>query len=256
MLDLNKTELFVHKLVDKSGEEIRKHFRNIDNIVTKEDKSPVTIADKNAEQILRDMIISAYPDHGITGEEFGSININARYKWIIDPIDGTLSFMIGRPIFGTLLALLDNGKPIVSVIDQPINKERWIASVDNGCKFNGNLVKTRKCMDISNAVIATTSLDYFNTNKKKNFYNLSKSAKHVVYGGDCYLYALIASGFLDLAIDSCLKAHDFLPIIPIIEEAGGIITDWQGEKLNQNSIGDIIISGDINIHKQAIKLLQ
>ncbi|MDA0781082.1 MAG: histidinol-phosphatase [Rickettsiales bacterium] len=254
-LNIIEIKKFVDKVVDKSEDIICKHYRNLNNIETKDDESPVTIADREAETSIREFINKEYPEHGIIGEEFGEENINARYKWIIDPIDGTLSFMIGRPIFGTLLALLDNGKPILSVINQPITKERWLAVQGEGCKLNGKNAQVKNCGSLSQATIATTGPNYFTKDGLEKFNRLSKSAKHTIYGGDCYLYALVASGFLDLAIDSCLKPHDFMPLIPIVKEAGGIITDWTGNELNEKSDGNVIAAGSKTAHEQAIKIL-
>jgi histidinol phosphatase-like enzyme (inositol monophosphatase family) len=257
MTQPNQTEIeeFVNKLVDNSGSIIRKHFRNLDKIETKSDKSAVTIADREAEKIIRDLIKQQYPSHGILGEEFGEENPTARYKWIIDPIDGTLSFMTGRPIFGTLIGLLDNGKPIASVINQPINNEKWLAVQGHGCTFNGKKTKVRACGSLSNATIATTAPNYFTPEGLQKFNHLTEKVKHTIYGGDCYMYAQVASGWLDMAVDSCLKPHDFLPLIPIIKEAGGIITDWHGNELNEKSNGDVIASGDKKAHAEALAIL-
>lgn len=258
MTQPNVTEIeeFVDKLADKSGDIIRKHFRNLDKIETKSDKSAVTIADREAETIIRDLIKQEYPEHGILGEEFGEENPSARYKWIIDPIDGTLSFMTGRPIFGTLIGLLDNGKPIASVINQPINNERWLAIEGHGCKFNGKKNTVRHCGNLSNATIATTAPNYYTKEGLQKFNHLTQKVEHTIYGGDCYMYAQVASGWIDIAIDSGLKTHDFLPLIPIIKESGGIITDWQGNELNEKSNGDVIAAGDKKAHAEALEIVR
>ncbi len=257
MGDIKTIEIkdLVDNLLDNSGDIIRKHYRNLKNIQVKQDESPVTIADKEVELAIRDKINKKHPEHGIAGEEFGKENENARFKWIIDPIDGTLSFMIGRPIFGTLIALLDNGKPILSAINQPITNERWIAIENEGCTLNGEKITVKDCKNISEATLATTGPNYYKEKGLKKFNNLSKSVKHTIYGGDCYLFALVASGQLDLCVDSCLKPHDFMPLIPIIKESGGIISDWNGNELTEKSNGNVIAAGSKLVHQQAINIL-
>lgn len=247
---------FLNKSVDKSGDIIRKYFRNLDNIDLKDDQSPVTIADREAEKALRDWIKAQFPEHGIYGEEFGRENESAEYQWIIDPIDGTSSFMIGRPIFGTLLGLLQNGAPIAGVIDQPITNDRWIATKGEGAYFNGKKTSVRKCDSIKSAIIATTSPDYFGDNSKKMLFNIAKQSKHMIYGGDCYSYALIASGTLDAVIDADMQPYDYLPLVTIVQGSGGIITDWQGRELNGKSNGNVIAAGDSRVHREILEKLK
>jgi len=247
---------FANQLVDSSAGVIRKYFRNLDKIETKSDASPVTIADREAESVLRNIIKSQYPEHGIHGEEFGIENPDAEYQWIIDPIDGTISFMSGRPTFGTMIGLLQNGTPILGIIDQPINHERWIAAKGEGLIFNGKKASVRKCKNLKSATISTTAPEYYNSHGLAKLHKLRDESAHILYGGDCYLYALVACGQLDIALDSGLKPHDFLPIIPIIKEAGGQITDWQGNELDKNSKGDVIVSGDERVHQEAISIIK
>ncbi|MCE3232521.1 MAG: Inositol monophosphatase family protein [Rickettsiaceae bacterium] len=246
---------FANNLVDNSSDIIRKHFRNIDNITSKGDLTPVTIADQETEKAIRTLIQAKYPDHGIQGEEFGIENEKAEYRWIIDPIDGTTSFMIGRPTFGTLLALMQNNEAVLGVIDQPISGERWLAYKGNGATFNGNKISTRKCASLSDAVLCTTGPNYFSAQKLKLFNQVAEKARFNVYGGDCYSYGLLAAGHVDIVVESGLKQHDFFPLKTIIEEAGGIITDWQGKPLDINSNGDIVASGDKRVHGEVIKIL-
>jgi inositol-phosphate phosphatase/L-galactose 1-phosphate phosphatase/histidinol-phosphatase len=254
---MNQSDLisFANNLVDNSGDIIRKHFRNIDNIIAKGDMSPVTIADQETEQVLRELIRKKFPEHGIQGEEFGIENESAEYRWIIDPIDGTTSFMIGRPTFGTLIALTQNGKAVLGVIDQPIAGERWLAYNGLGATLNNKKIRTRKCEKISDAVLCTTGPNYFSSDKLKLFNQTSEKARYTIYGGDCYSYGLLAAGHVDLVIESGLKQHDFMPLKTIIEEAGGIITDWQGNEIGMDSSGDVLVAGDARVHKEVLKLL-
>jgi inositol-phosphate phosphatase/L-galactose 1-phosphate phosphatase/histidinol-phosphatase len=252
-----KNELidFANNLVDKSGDSIRKHFRNINNFISKGDLSPVTIADQEAEQILRALIKEKFPEHGIQGEEFGIENADSEYRWIIDPIDGTTSFMIGRPTFGTLIALIHNGKTILGVIDQPIASERWLAYNGLGATLNNKKINTRACAKIKDAVLCTTGPNYFTPEKLKLFNQASEKSRFTIYGGDCYSYGLLAAGHVDLVIESGLKQHDFFPLKTIIEEAGGVITDWHGKELDMQSDGDIVVAGDERVHSEALEIL-
>ncbi len=246
---------FAHQLADASGEKLRGYFRNFGTIHTKDDKSPVTLADEETETILRAMIEKAYPEHGIIGEEHGRIREQSDYVWVLDPIDGTASFIIGRPIFGTLISLLYKGEPIVGVIDQPITRERWVAAKGEGITFNKKTVTVRKCSALSNAILCTTSPQYFTTEQKARFDNISALAKQTIYGGDCYNYALLASGQLDLVIEAGLKLHDFAALKVIIEEAGGTITDWEGNPLNASSNGNVIASASNALHQHVLRHL-
>lgn len=234
---------FINKLADVSGEVIRKYYRMPFDVESKSDNSPVTIADKEAEQVIRKMIMEQYPDHGIIGEEFGRHNENSRYKWVVDPIDGTASFVMGRPIFGTLIALVEDDKPILGVIDQPVSGERWIGAKGQGAFLNGKKISVRDCKSLKDAVICTTGPQYFDT-KGLEFYNKTAAkTKRQVYGGDCYNYALLASGFVDVVIESGLKPHDFCAVVAVVEAAGGVVTDWNGNAVTLVSDGNIIACG-------------
>ncbi len=254
---------FANILADTSGEVIRKYYRNFGGIEAKGDASPVTIADKETEQAIRKLITETYPLHGIQGEEFGLENASADLRWVIDPIDGTTSFMIGRPTFGTLIALTYQGKPILGVIDQPINDERWVGATGQGSQFyrfaDGDIQQksnsVRACGALKEAIIATTGPNYFSAEKLPKFNDIAARARYTVYGGDCYSYALLAMGLVDAVVESGLKAHDFLALKVIVEEAGGISSDWQGEPLDINSNGDVIFCGDKKIHEEILGLL-
>ena len=253
--NLKELTEFAEKLADASGAVIRKYYRNFGDINAKSDDSPVTIADREAEQAIKLLINNTYPDHGIQGEEFGVENKDSKFKWIIDPIDGTASFMIGRPIFGTLIALEYDGESLLGIMDQPITKERWVGVKDTQALLNGEEIKTRQCKSLADAVLCTTSPQYFNTENLQKFNNVSDKAQYVVYGGDCYNYMLLSMGMIDLVVESGLKPHDFMAVKIIVEQAGGIATDWQGKPLNMNSNGDVVFSGDKNVHKEVLELL-
>ncbi|MBI5731012.1 MAG: histidinol-phosphatase, partial [Ignavibacteriales bacterium] len=218
----------------------------------KPDQSPVTIADKKAEEFMREAIMKKFPNHGILGEEFGEHNPNAGYKWVLDPIDGTKSFICGTVTFGTLIALTKNGKPILGVINQPILNEFLIG--DNyKTELNGKRVNVRECNNLSDAVLLTT--DQLNIEKYqniKNFDNLVHKVKLYRQWGDCYGYYLVATGYADIMIDPIMNPWDLMALIPIIRGAGGTITDYYGnDPLNGNSI---VATGG-KIHDEVIELL-
>jgi len=254
---LDKHELlefsnFCEKLTAISGKNIRKYFRSEINVETKSDSSPVTIADKSTEEKLREMIMKEYPDHGIIGEEFGKHNENALYQWILDPIDGTKSFICGAVTFGTLISLLKKGKPVLGVFYQPILKEFLIGN-NKQTYLNDKLVKVKNVKKISEAVLLTTDhlgIEQFQNLKK--FEVLMRKVKLYRQWGDCYGYYLVASGFAQIMIDPIMNIWDSSALIPIIKGAGGIITDYQGNDAVQ---GDSIIAATPNIHKEVIKLL-
>ena len=245
---------FAEFLADEARKISKEYFRTPIAAEIKKDNSPVTEADRKIEQALRSVIKNNFPDHGIFGEEFGQEQTENEFVWFIDPIDGTKSFMSGRPIFGTLISLTQNGSPIVGVIDQPIIEERWIGAFGMS-KFNNQVCKTRECRNISDAILACTAPEMFKSDGYQKFKAASAESRFTMYGGDCYLYGQLASGFIDVVIEQDLKPYDFIALIPVIENAGGIITDWRGNLLTANSVGDVVACGDKNLHRQVLKHL-
>lgn len=248
-----------HRLADASGKVIRKYFRSDFHIEGKQGQSPVTIADKEAEKAIREILSRERPDDGIHGEEFGSEKGKSGYLWVLDPIDGTKSFATGRPIFATLIGLVYNGQAVLGIIDQPINGERWVGAKGRGTSFNGKPCHARKCPDISKANVSTTGPDLFELDDYlKLFKFLKTETGFAVYGGDCYSYAMLCSGWLDGICEGHMKLHDYAALIPIVEEAGGIITDWQGNPLPLEPSFDnrnVIASGDKPLHARIKTLL-
>lgn len=239
------------KMADEAGKIIRPYFRANVDVEAKKDESPVTIADKSVEERLRAIIEEHRPEDGIIGEEFGIKEGKNKYTWVLDPIDGTKSFVIGRPTFGTLIALCEDGVPILGIIDQPISKERWIGVKGQATTFNGQPVKTRPCIDLKEARIASTSPSMMPDQWPK----LYDECGMVVWGGDCYSYGLIASGFLNLVVEKGLNLYDFAAIPPIIEGAGGFMCDWNGESLTLNSDDAVVAGGDIALKDQILSTL-
>ncbi len=247
---------FANKLANASGDVLLYYFQSNITTTKKTDLSPVTEADIAVETKIRAMIAEFFPDHGIVGEEFGNINPSSPYQWVIDPIDGTRSFIAGYPIFTTLIALLHNGKPLVGVIDQPVLNNRWAAIAGEKTFYNDSLLASyNNKINIENSNIATTSLSYFSENELFRFNILKEKSASVVYGGDGYAYAMLASGRLDIVLDASMKPYDFCALIPIIEGAGGAITDWQGKELNLDSDGSVVAAANKELHSKVIKFL-
>jgi inositol-phosphate phosphatase / L-galactose 1-phosphate phosphatase / histidinol-phosphatase len=235
-----------YRLAEASGAAIRPYFRAEFGLESKGDATPVTLADRAAEAAIRTILESERPTDGIIGEEYGTVREGAARQWVIDPIDGTTSFVAGRPIFGTLIALMEEGWPVLGLIDQPILKERWVGTVGQPTLFNGAPVKTRACPVLAEAILSTTSPNCFSAHEGEHFMALAAKTAHrrLIWGGDCYNYALLASGHIDIVVEAGLKIHDFAALIPVVEGAGGMMCDWAGEPLNADSKGDVIALGD------------
>lgn len=233
-------------LADAAGKAIRPLFRSGIGVDDKADASPVTEADRAAEAAMRKLIEAESPRDGIIGEEYGEERTDASRVWVLDPIDGTTSFIAGRPIFGTLIALVQDGWPVLGVIDQPISGERWIGQIGKPTTFNGQPTKTRPARALDQMVLATTSPHLFDEHSAEHFVALAAKVAHrrLIYGGDCYNYGLLASGHVDLVVESGLKLHDFAALVPVVEGAGGSMCDWSGEPLSADSKGDVIALGD------------
>ena len=248
------------RLADASGDIVRRYFRADPSdmkVEAKADETPVTVADRSAEAAMRRLIEEAYPEHGIFGEEFPFVRTDAEYAWVLDPIDGTKSFVTGMPIFGTLIALLKNGRPILGIINQPILNERWIGMAGRRTTLNGRPVSTSKVARLADAAHYSTDPSMFRhgTDRKKVDALLAE-VKSSRYGGDCYSYALLATGFIDVVTEFGLKIYDFMPLIPVIEGAGGVITDWNGAALTRESDGHVLAACTPSCHAAAVAHLR
>ncbi len=245
MNELIEFKKFAKELSIISGNIIRSYFRKKINVESKSDQSPVTIADKKAEERMRELIMIEFPSHGIIGEEFGEFNPDADYKWILDPIDGTKSFIAGTVTFGTLIALLKNGEPVIGVINQPVLNEFLIG--DNlTTELNNETVKVRSCNSLSDAWLLTT--DHLLIEKYrdiKKFEQLIRKVKVYRQWGDCYGYYLVATGYADVMIDPIMNIWDTAALVPVIKGAGGIITDYNG---NDPMEGNSVVAASPNIH--------
>ena len=247
---------FAGVLADTAGPTVRRHFRTQVSVDKKPDQTPVSIADRDAEQAMRQLISETYPEHGIFGEEHGIEGLEKEYIWVLDPIDGTVAYLAGKPQFGTLIALVYRGTPITGIIDQPVLGERWLGAMGHITTLNGVEATTRKCSELKKASLNATSPDMFEGQNSVKVSKLSGDVAVTMYGGDCYAYGLLASGHIDLIVEAGLKPYDFCALMPIINGAGGSITDWQGHLLNINSDGRVVASGDAAILSQAIEVLK
>ncbi|MBA7630698.1 3'(2'),5'-bisphosphate nucleotidase CysQ [subsurface metagenome] len=257
-MKINNSESFIdlaQHMADVSGEILRRSFQKSNIFADKSDASPVTEIDLTVERAIRGMIQDAYPEHGIIGEEVGDFKRNAEYVWLIDPIDGTKAFIAGIPVFGTLIALARNGEPFLGIIDQPILRQRWVGVDGAQTMLNGSPVHVRKCQDISEAIIDISSPEYFKGDDRNAFNRLRKAVKWAVYGGSCYAYGMLAAGFLDIGLEVEHEPPDYCALVPIVRNAGGVITDWQGDALTINSGNRFIAAGDHEVHARAISLL-
>ncbi len=242
-------------LADAAGAAIRPYFRHPIAIDDKPDLTPVTAADRAAEEAMRGLIERRFPRHGVIGEEFGRLREEAEFVWVLDPIDGTKSFISGVPLFGTLIALTREGKPILGIIDQPISGERWIGAAGRPTFLNGAPIHCRPCPKLAAATLFATTPDMFTGADAAAFARVKAAVKLARFGADCYAYGLLAAGFIDLVLEASLKPYDFCAIIPIVEGAGGVATDWRGKALDLASDGRVLMAGDRDLHRAALALL-
>ena len=246
---------FALSLADAAGDVIRPYFRKPLAIRDKADLTPVTAADRAAEETMRALIEERFPEHGILGEEFGRVREDAEFVWSLDPIDGTKSFISGVPLFGTLIALTRGGRSILGVIDQPILRERWVGAVGRPTTLNGAAIRCRACPVLAAATLFATTPDMFKGEDAASFARVSDKVNLTRFGADCYAYGLVATGFVDLVLEASLEPYDFCAMVPIVEGAGGVATDWRGANLDLASDGRILVAGDRRAHEAALALL-
>ena len=244
--------------LDASGAAIRPYFRAGVVADQKADESPVTVADRRAEEVLREVLARHFPTHGLLGEEFPAHNDSAEYVWVIDPIDGTRAFITGRPSFCTLLGLLKNGVPILGLIDQPMTGERWIGGIGRAASFRGPLggrIGTRQSVMLNQAELSSTAPEMFDAAATMRFARLQAACRRVYWGGDAYAYGLLALGQIDVVAESGLKPWDWAALAPVVEAAGGIITDWAGQKLRLGCDGSVLAAANPALHRAALAAL-
>lgn len=242
---------------DAAAAVIRPYFRAGVTADQKDDASPVTIADRSAEKAMRSLLAKRFPEHGILGEEFGHERAGARFCWVLDPVDGTRAFITGRPIFGTLVALLDQTRPVLGLIDQPITGERWIGQAGQPTSFTGGYGRAgcRPCPRLAEAELSCTSPELFSAAQAPRFERLRTAVRRTSWGGDCYAYGLLALGGIDAIVEPGMKLWDWAALVPVIEGAGGLVRSWTGEPLDPDGPGDVIAVGDPALMPQIISLL-
>ncbi|MEX3010323.1 histidinol-phosphatase [Hoeflea sp. TYP-13] len=249
---------FLHSLADAAAKETLPRFRVNTEITNKLQSGfdPVTEADRAAEEAIRALIGQNFPDHGIMGEEHGSVGLDREYVWVIDPIDGTRAFISGLPVWGTLIGLYKNGRAVAGLMDQPFTGERYVAD-ESGTYYRGpdgkRPVKARDCTSLADATLFTTSPHLFAGEQAERYGAVEAQVNLFRYGCDCYAYALVASGNADLVIENDLAAYDIGALIAILESAGAVVTNWDGGRPEQG--GDIIAAGSRAVHEQALALL-
>lgn len=247
---------FAHCLADASGAILRESLHSRRGFETKDDDSPVTVVDKHVEQTLRTLIRHRYPEHGILGEEFDAQNLDAEYVWVLDPIDGTKAFITGIPIYGTLISLARRGTPIVGVIDHPITSDRWAGARGSASTFNGQRIQSRQCNSLADALLSCSNPEPFGPIEREALETLRSSTKWCVYGSSCYAYGCIASGTIDIGIDCGRHREvDYCALVPVIEGAGGVITDWEGQPLTIYSGNRLVASGNPRRHEEVLRIL-
>jgi myo-inositol-1(or 4)-monophosphatase len=243
---------------EAAGAAIRPHFRSGLAADLKSDQSPVTLADRAAEQAMRAVLAERFPDHGILGEEFGDEGADRRFRWVLDPIDGTRAFITGRPVFGTLVALLDGDAPVLGLIDQPVTGERWLGVAGQPTRFTGpfgGAAGCRACARIGEAELSATTPDMFRGDEIAGWQRLAGAVRRVSWGGDCYAYGLLALGQIDIIAESSLRLWDWAALVPVIAGAGGRVTDWRGNPPSPTGSTQIVAVGDPALLETAIGLL-
>lgn len=256
MHDLSQYSAFAAHLADLARPIARRYFRSDLKVIDKPDATPVTLADMEIETRIRDEIARVYPAHGVLGEEHDDTNLDADWVWVIDPIDGTKAFTCGKPQFGTLVALTRHGEPVIGVIDQPVTDERWIGVKGGGAMFNGAATRVNSDRkSLAETILLVTTPEQFTGAGAAAFDRLKAACKGVYYGGDCYNYALIASGHVNLVVEMGLKTVDFAALVNPIVEAGGVACDWSGRALNLKSDGTIVAASNQRLADEVLAVL-
>lgn len=245
-----------HAMADAAAEVIRPYFRKRLDMDAKADASPVTIADRNAETIMRGMIEDALPEHGIRGEEFGACRTDAEWIWVLDPIDGTKSFVSGSLAFGTQIALLHRGRPVLGLINQPITGERWLGT-GAVATLNGEPIRTSGKTRLGEVILYTSALDQFDRARHDRFAALAAEVRFSRFSHDCYAAGLLALGGIDILVESNVFDYDILPQMPIVQAAGGIVTDWDGRPLIDAAQYDtVLMAANETLHRAALAVLR
>lgn len=253
--ELEKLLQIANNLADVARQSTLPLFRTPLEVIAKLDDSPVTVADRATEASMRSVLAMQVPGHGILGEEHGRERMDADYLWVLDPIDGTKSFITGSPLWGTLIALLHRGQPLLGLVDMPVLGERWLALRGQVAQCNGQPVSASSCQHLAQARVYTTSPDAFGPADWAAFDTLSRACALRRFGGDCYSYAQLAGGYIDLVVEAGLQPYDYLAMVSLVEAAGGVMTDWGGQPLGVASDGRVVAAATPALHAQALAAL-
>ena len=244
------------RLSDTARSIAETYFRRSFDVETKSDTSPVTVADRAIEAAHREAIEAAYPDHGISGEEYGDARLDAEFVWVLDPIDGTKAFLNGIPVFTNLIGLLQDGDPLLGMIDQPTLGERWLGAAGHGATLNGSPVESASSGTLGEITVHATTPEMFQSSDQlARFERLATAAKYRRYGTDCYAYGLLASGHVHLLAEANMKVQDYLPVVEVVRQAGGMISDWAGRPLTLESDGTVLAAAHPALHREALDIL-
>ena len=254
MADLESIIITTRDALETASEICQQYFRTPVPVDIKADASPVTQADREAEQAIRDLLAERFPEHGIYGEEQGH-QPGKGGTWVIDPIDGTKSFMLGNPLFGCLVGYVEGDRVRAGGLAMPALNEIWLAAEDLPTELNGNRVRSSDCKDLSGAALLTTAMDFFEEDEISRFQAVAEQAQFLRFGGDCYCYAMLAGGWCDLVIESSINPFDILALVPIVEQAGGVISDWQGNPLTLESSPQVLAAATTELQTAAIEIL-
>lgn len=253
-MSIDSDIILAQRLADEAARVVLPYFRQPVAVEAKADQSPVTPADRAVEAALRDILAHDRPTDGVIGEEYGAERGTSGRLWVLDPIDGTRGFIAGRPLFGTLIALLEDGYPVLGVISAPAARDRWVGWTSGAPQalLNGTPIRVRPCASLGAAHAASTHPLLFSAAGHAAFQRVGRQVAGMLFGGDCYNYGLLAAGCLDLVIEEGLKLHDWAALVPIIEAAGGCITDWQGHPLQPGGAGAVIACGDARVQAEVL----
>jgi histidinol phosphatase-like enzyme (inositol monophosphatase family) len=255
---MNVTPEFMRRIAAAAAAETLPRFRAQGAIVNKEDAGfdPVTEADREAELAIKTLILNEFPDHGILGEEHGTVNPDSRYQWVIDPIDGTRAFISGLPVWGTLVGLTVDGDAVAGLMSQPFTGELFYAT-DSGSHYEGpggpRILRTRPTTQLSDATLFTTTPALFRDAKRARYDDLESKVRLARYGTDCYAFAMVAAGHADIVADPGLKPYDIVGLIALIEKAGGVVTTFDGGSPENG--GDILVAATPELHEAALAVL-
>ncbi len=247
---------FANLIADHARDIARQYHRKPKKQWRKPDDTWVTEADCKIEQMARELVGHHYPEHEFFGEEFGDSTAQGQLKWCLDPIDGTIPFVYGMPTYGVLIALTQSSVPIVGVIEVPAMLERWCGAKLLPSTWQGEICKTNRGQTLAKAAVFATSIDMFSDEEREVFNLVSHHAKERRFGADCYAYGLLASGWVDVIMESDMKPYDLMALVPVIEGAGGVISDWEGNPLTLNSSLQVLATSNSSLHDECLKLIQ